>query len=62
MTGIRPVLRLCWFSTATEVVEEPSALDGFEASAEASIIWPQMISVRDMQSQTALTRQGLSHG
>ena len=35
MTGIRPVLRLCWFSTATEVVEEASALDGFEASAEA---------------------------
>ena len=35
MTGIRPVLRLCWFSTATEVTEEASVLDGFEASLEA---------------------------
>ena len=35
MTGIRPVLRLCWFGTATKVVEETSVLDGFEASLEA---------------------------
>ena len=35
MTVIRPVLRLCWFGTATKVVEETSALGGFEASAEA---------------------------
>ncbi len=35
MTTIRPALRLCWFSMATEVAEEASVLDGFEASSEA---------------------------
>ena len=37
MTTIRPALRLCWFSMATEVAEEASVLDAsFDAGAAVS--------------------------